>query len=633
MYNEHFPLITKEIKTKSLLKPWVTDSLAKRIKIRDKLARKSNKGRIDKEIYTRFRNTLTTQLRTAKANYYHSEFSKHDGNIKKTWEIINCSIRRKIKDKTISLKENDKLIQSDTVPNKFIEYFSNIASNLVSEIPPSDRNVTSYLKQRSLNSFFMIPIVFKEIENAISSLKSSGSFFSISTSVLEETKEVLSTILANIFNLCVSEGYFPEELKIGRITPIHKKGSKTLINNYRPVCNLSPFSKIFERVIHNRMLEFINKNNIFSNTQYGFRKEMGTETALIDFTDFIHQGLLKRHNVGTIFMDLSKAFDVMDHNILKIKLEHYGFRGKFLDFLISFIENRKYFVHVNGVNSITKTVNIGVPQGSTLGPLLFLIFINDMKNCSDLLKFIQFADDTTLLFSASDIEQLNEILENEGNKVINWLNSNKLIINLSKTNCMLFSNKRGEPQIKITLANIEIEAQTEATFLGVIIDNKLTWKSHIKHISNKISKSIAILRILRFSFPKHVMRMIYMSLIFSHINYCNLIWGSACSNTLEPLFRLQKKAVRLVNNSHFLEHTAPIFKSLKILTLFEAFKLNCLIFIYKCIKESKFPNFSNRILRNRDIHDHNTRNNEHIRTPTGRLRIFREAYFVQGLQL
>ena len=175
-------------------------------------------------------------------------------------------------------------------------------------------------------------------------------------------------------------------------------------------------------------------------------------------------------------------------------------------------------MHVNGYNSVTKTVNIGVPQGSTLGPLFFLLFINDMKNCSELLKFIQFADDTTLLFSSTNIEQLNNILESEGNKVIKWLNANKLIINLTKTNCMLFSNKRGDPQIKVKLNNTELEAKKEATFLGVIIDNKLTWKPHVKHISNKISKSIAILRILRFSFPKQIMRMLYMSVIFSHVN-------------------------------------------------------------------------------------------------------------------
>ena len=479
----------------------------------------------------------------------------------------------------------------------------------------------------------MIPIISAEVENAISNLKSSGSIFSFSSAVLEETKGIISNVLSYIFNLCVTQGYFPEELKIGRITPIFKKGSKTLINNYRPVCNLSPFSKIFEKIVHNRMIEFITKNKIFSNSQFGFRKGMGTDSALIDFTDFIYKGLLKRHNVGSIFMDLSKAFDVMDHNILESKLEHYGFRGKFLEFLMSFIRNRKYFVHVNGFNSTTKTVNIGVPQGSTLGPLFFLLFINDMENCSKILKFIQFADDTTLLFSSSNIDQLNEILETEGNKVVMWLKANKLIINLTKTNCMLFSNKQGDPQIRIKLDDTHLEALSETTFLGVVIDNKLTWKYHIKHISNKISKSIAILRILRFSFPKHILRMIYMSLIFSHINYCNIIWGSACNSTLEPLFRLQKKAIRLISNSHYLEHTAPIFNSLKILTLHQVFKLNCLLFIYKCTKEHKFPNFINRIRRNRDFHDHNTRNNDHFRVPSGRLSIFRDAYLVQGLTL
>ena len=256
-----------------------------------------------------------------------------------------------------------------------------------------------------------------------------------------------------------------------------------------------------------------------------------------------------------------------------------------------------------------------------------------MKNCSKLIKFIQFADDTTLLFSSSDIDYLNNILETEGNKVVSWLNANKLIINLSKTNCMLFSNKRSDPQIKVKLNDTDLVVQTETSFLGIIIYNKLTCKSHVKHISDKISKSIAILRILRFSFPKYILRMVYMSLIFSHINYCNLIWGSACNKILEPLFRLQKKSVRLVNNSHFLEHTAPIFKSLQILVLDQIFKLNCQIFIYKCIRENRFPNFSNRLIRNSDIHNHNTRNNEIYRLPKGRLKKFRDSYIVQGFIL
>ena len=633
LYDKYFPVLTKEIKKKTLLKPWVSETLVKRIKMRDKLAKLSNKGRIDREIFTQYRNSLNSQLRNAKTSYFQYEFSKCEGNIKKTWEIINHNIRKNRKSNNISLQVNNKEISKESVPNEFIEYFSNIASLLVSDIAPSNYNASYYLKNKNPNTFFMAPILSNEIEKCITSLKSSGSAFSISSAVLENVKGIISDALAHIFNLCIEQGYFPCELKVGRITPIHKKGNKNLVINYRPVCNLSPFSKIFERIIYDRMLEYLNRFNIISSTQYGFRKEMGTETALIDFTNFIHTGLTKKHHVGAIFMDLSKAFDVMDHKILEIKLEHYGFRGKFLEFIMSFLRERKYFVHVNGLASETKTVDIGVPQGSTLGPLLFLIFINDMKNCSEFLKFIQFADDTTTMYSSNDIDQLNEILGTETNKVVKWLNANKLIINLGKTKCMLFSNKRNNPQLKILLDDKYLDVETETTFLGVLIDNKLTWRAHINHISSKISKSIAILRMFRQSFPKEILRKIYMSLIFSHINYCNLIWGSANVISLNPLIRLQKKAIRLVNNSNYTDHTAPIFKSMKILTVHQIFKLNCLSFIYNCIRTDKFPTFKKMLIKNVNIHSHHTRQANNYRPQRERLELCKRSYFSQGIVL
>ena len=309
-------------------------------------------------------------------------------------------------------------------------------------------------------------------------------------------------MLAYIFNMCIEQGYFPTELKLGCITPIFKKGNKLDITNYRPVCSLSQFSKIFEKIVYTRMVDFINKNNIFSETQYGFRKSKSTETALIDFTDYVHNGLTNKQNVGSIFMDLSKAFDVMDHSILKSKLEHYGFRGKFLDYLMSFMKDREYFVYANGFKSSTEIVNIGVPQGSTLGPLLFLIYVNDMKYCSNILKFIQFADDTTLLYTHSDIFELNRILEIEATKVIKWLSANKLIINLTKTHSMLFTNKRGNLRLSISIHDISIEEKLTTKFLGVEIDNKLTWKDHIHFIASKISKTISLLYRLCYTFPK-----------------------------------------------------------------------------------------------------------------------------------
>ena len=301
---------------------------------------------------------------------------------------------------------------------------------------------------------------------------------------------------------------------------------------------------------------------------------------------------------------------------------------------MSFVRNRKYFVNVNGMNSNTRTVNIGVPQGSTLGPLLFLIYVNDMENCSSLLHFTLFADDTTLAYSCNNLVELERTLDSEVLKVTHWLAANKLVLNLSKTHSMLFSFKRLQQNLAIRINNTHIEEKTVISFLGVQIDNKLNWKAHITQISNKISKSIAILRFLRYCYPQNVLKMIYMSLIYSHINYCNLIWGAAEDGIIEPLFLLQKKAIRIITQSHYLEHTAPLFENLKLLTVYQVYKLNCSLFIYKCLKCNYTPEFKEKIQRNSYYYDYNTRNRDLFRiSQIIRLRICQRSFLNTAVEI
>ena len=282
---------------------------------------------------------------------------------------------------------------------------------------------------------------------------------------------------------------------------------------------------------------------------------------------------------------------------------------------MNFLKDRKYFVSVNGHKSDMKKVNIGVPQGSTLGPLLLLIYINDIINSSKILKFILFADDTTVLFENKNINVLNNVLLEEINKVMKWFSVNKLLINLSKTNTMLFTNKRGNPKLHIFVEDILLEEKQSVTFLGVIIDNKLLWKDHIKLVCSKISKSIGILCYLRHVYPLHILRMLYMSLFFSYLNYCNLVWGSACDSHLKPLLTLQKKAVRIITKSAYDERSAPIFKSLKILQLPKIHKLNCLSFMFKSLKSNDYPSHRNKILQNSANHNYETRHRDLFYTP------------------
>ena len=381
------------------------------------------------------------------------------------------------------------------------------------------------------------------------------------------------------------------------------------------------------------MISFIDKNNIFSSTQFGFRKGMSTETALIDYINRVHSGLNNNYYTISVLMDLSKAFDLMDHNILKNKLEHYGFRGNFLNFLIKFLSDREYFVSVNGIKSTNKSVKIGVPQGSTLGPLLFLIYVNDMANSSDILKFSQFADDSTATHSSRKLRDTISIIETEFEKILNWLATNKLIINLKKTHIMLFTNKKRPNEVKLNVNGSIITEETESKFLGVIVDNKLSWKPHIKYISNKISKSLSVLRYLRYSFPKSILKTLYLSLVLPYLMYCNIIWGSAFKTTLRPLFILQKKCLRTITKSKFLAHTLPLFSDNKLLNVFQLFDFNCAQFVYKILNTNQFPVFKEKITHSAVTHGHNTRNHTLIRTPFERLQKCINSFFINGIKV
>ena len=635
LYDKHFPIKSKTLNHKDEKSPWITDILINRMKIRDKLYKAAFKKRISLDTYRSFRNKLTDQIRKAKANYYENEFKKNSANLRKTWSIINEILKPKKTNQTINLtEENGNKVCNENVSVKFVDYFTNIAENLTSQLPNTPTNPVDFLRNRNPNTFVFIPASDKEIEDVISDLKDNGAGVNkISNSVLKYVSKELTPILSKIVNICINQGYFPHELKKGCITPIFKTGNKNTISNYRPVCSLSPLSKIIEKVAYNKMIKFIDKYGILSKEQFGFRKNMGTDTALANYIESLLKGLNDKKYTVSIFMDLSKAFDVLNHKILKSKLEHYGFRNDFLQFIMSFVENRRYFVSANGHISHTKTVNIGVPQGSTLGPLLFLLYINDMINSSDILKFSLFADDSTATYSNYNLNTTLSILKNEFSKVLDWLTANKLIINLQKTQLMLFTNRKRPQSISLNVNGKTIHETTQAKFLGVILDNHLSWHAHIKHISNKISKSVAILRILRDIFPKKILKTLYLTLVYPYFNYCNLIWGSAYASSLKPLVILQKKCIRLICNADYLASTGPLFKSTNLMKLSQIYEFNCAKFMYNCFNLASYSNFKSIMIQNSQIHTYNTRRRGELRTPFERLELCRNSFIIKGIRL
>ena len=296
----------------------------------------------------------------------------------------------------------------------------------------------------------------------------------------------------------LSNGIFPDKLKIAKVVPIFKKGDCALTNNYRPISLLPVISKVIEKIIYNQLSLYFESNKLFFDSQYGFRPNHSTEQATLELTDRIISAMDNNDVPIGIFLDLSKAFDTIDHTILLKKLEHFGIDGIALKLLKNYLTNRKQYVRLHDVNSNLLPINTGVPQGSILGPLLFIIYINDFARASAIFDFICYANDTTLfstLNKSINAQNINPdiIINTELAKINEWLVINKLSLNVTKSKFMVFHTQQKHRAIKPPVPkinNTNIDKVEQFKFLGLTLDSNLNWKKHSDNITNKCSQII-----------------------------------------------------------------------------------------------------------------------------------------------
>ena len=309
----------------------------------------------------------------------------------------------------------------------------------------------------------------------------------------------LCETLKYLFNLSIVKGIFPDDLKIAKVTPIYKADNNSNISNYRPISVLPCFSKMLERIMYNRLQKYLKDQNILYDKQFGFRTGHSTEHAIAQLVDQIYEAFEKNEYTLGVFIDLSKAFDTVDHSILLRKLELYGITDRNYAWIKSYLSNRLQYIQIDE-NSRTEfcVVKCGVPQGSILGPLLFLLYVNDLKNASSVLNPIMFADDTNLFYTHSNIKKLFSTMNEELASINQWFTSNKLSLNANKTKYSFFHKPSKKDDIplmlpKLTINSHVIERQDFIKFHGVLLDENLNWKKHTKYTENKIVKNLGLL--------------------------------------------------------------------------------------------------------------------------------------------
>ena len=598
-------------------KPWVNLHIQKLIKHRDRLLRKLRKShsKATEELYKKFRNRVVSENRKSKIKYYESYFQSNKSNIKSLWKgiksIINTKARNTIQ--SISQLVVNGITHQDPqkMANVFNNFFVNVSALVCSEIPRSKKSPIDYLGCRNPNSIYLNPIIHTEIDDIISLLqngKSTGPF-SIPVKLLKVLKPYISQPLANIFNQSIILGIFPDKLKYAKVISIHKKGSPTDPSNYRPISLLSIFSKIFEKLMHKRLYEFLDKMNIFYSLQFGFREKHSTNHALISMTESIRNTIDNGKFGCGVFIDLKKAFDTVNHDILLKKLEHYGVRGIALDWFASYLSNRKQYVSVNGHISDYLNITCGVPQGSVLGPLLFLIYINDLPNISKLLSFYLFADDTNIYFEAPDMFTLQKIMNRELRYVKKWLDANKLALNIEKTNFVVFHStaKKVHEPVVLKFGRKKISRVKYVKFLGVLLDETLSWKYHLIELSRKLSRTAGVMYKLRHFAPLDTLKSVYYALFYPFLTYGITVWGATHEKFLHPVSVCQKKAIRAMTFNDPLAHTSPIFSELQLLKLEDIHCLHISSFVYECHNKLAPIHFRDYFTQMSESHSYNTR--------------------------
>ena len=544
---------------------------------------------------------------------------------KKLWKIINNATKG-LNDKSSVIDSinvnNIEITEGKQIAEEFAKYFASIGMQTATKGGNPKNNIGSYINKIPNNkeSVFLTPCTIYEIKKLISELpnKYSSGYDNINNVLLKSIKDLIVHTLSIIFNRSLCDGIFPEAMKLAEVVPLFKSGSRLLLNNYWPISLLPTISKILEKVVYSRIYSFLIKHNILFKSQYGFCKKHSCEHAVTELIGEICKGLDQGKHTIALFIDLSKAFDTIDHNILFHKLYRYGIRGTALNWFRSYLEHRsiraKCEVSSSGRTeySNTENISIGTLQGSCLGPLIFLIFCNDIYLNLKLCSGILFADDTTIYNSHQNFDYLCWSMYHDLILISDSFKANHLSVNYTKTVGILFNNNKKLVLPELWVDNMTIRFVDHTKFLGIWIDHHLNWKEHLSRLAQKIKRNMYLLKQGKNLLSVHSKQIFYFAQNRSHLTYGLSTWGNMLSSTaINTLQNLQNKCIAQIKQQYA---TIKSYKELQILRMKNLLELeNCKLGFKlmnhelppRIIELTNSDQFGNSLAK---THSYNTRN-------------------------
>ena len=640
LYNIFFPLKRVKLnKEYHALNPFMSKGLliSRKKNLSLALKVKKNPTLVNKNEYKKYRNTYLRMVKLAKKLFINGRIRQAGSNTKKIWETLKYAINIPSKSSNIGPILVDGVLIHDNKlkANGFNSFFTSIGTKTATLIPDTLSSFRDFLPPPCPNSMFLNPISDDIFAKFVLSIKpkTSTDINGISSKFIQSVIHEIKTPLAHVFNLSISNGVFPNAFKTSKSIPIFKAGDKTILDNYRLVSLINNFSKPYEKIMCSRLLDFLETNNFFCKTQFGFRKGMSTKHALLTIINHISKNINSNKVTLLVFVDCMKAFDTVDHAVLFKKLENAGIRGVVLDWFISYFKDRKQKVFLNGEFSDNLCdIILGVLQGSVIGVILFLIMINDLSNISPELLSIIFADDDTVLIDDDTIEGLIDKANFELEKLVSWYCANRLAIHPSKTKCMLFQaagradlpsqmdnfylpvflnmNNPGENNSdkKVLIKIVPNSDDKTVKVLGIHLDNKLNFKYHVNSIHSKISRGIYTLKQMKNILDGQHLKLLFNSYIKSMVDYADIFFCLCNKSTIHPIEMIYKKAIRIVGGAKYRDHTKPLFKQHNILPIKENFHFNILKMMFRCDRGILPQPILSAWCRNRDISGRDGRN-------------------------